>query len=468
MTSLPADPWLWILDDALVRSLLAAAPSHQGLNARAAAHPSLAEAMRCWLRGEGPAALAALEPALAAEDADALMLGAQICFESGDLDRAASLYGRLAAVVPEHPYAAFNEGLCRARLGQWPEAAAALQRAVVLLPSHAEAWHALGVSLLHVRRPAEASSAFGHCMTLRPGYVPAICGQAAALQMLGRPAEALSLYLPLLESAPNREEILANALQAALAAQSWAEVRRLAARIAATSPGSLLAREAAAHADAAEHRYEAALAAFREVAAAAPALLEPWYNAGVCLHHLGRHEEAAQAFEAALQVDPRHAESRLGLAESLLLSGRLDRARAVLESLAETPVAGSAWLRLGLIHALENRLDEARDALRRALELGIPDEDPQLAELRSAIALRLHEAGDYAAAAELYALSLAVLGSEPRLRLSYGNALASLGRLEEAQEAWAAAISGEPALAAELVAALDARSARNPQAPAAG
>lgn len=468
MFTLPADPWLWILDEGLVRALLAAAPAHAGLQARAAAHPALAAAMRHWVQGEGAAALAALEPALAARDPDALLVGAQICFETGNLGRAATLYHELAETVPDHPYASFNEGLCLARLGRWEEAAGSLQKAVVLTPSHAEAWHLLGISLLQLRRPAEAASSFAQCLNLRPGYVPAVCGQAAALQMQGKAADALALYLPLIESSPNREELLVNALQAALDARDWTSVRRLATRVAAVSPGSLLAREAAAQADLAEEKYEAALETFRELAAAAPAFVEHWYHIGLCLYRLGRWQEAAEALQSALQVDPRHTDVRLALADALAATGAWAAARAALAPLVQgtEPCAG-AWLRLGLIHAAEGRTAEAREALDYALEAGAGAQDPLLGQLRAALAVRLHESGDFQAALELYALALAVRSSDASLRLSYGNALASAGRLAEAQQAWQEAIAAEPALGAALVEALEPRPARNHH-PAAG
>ena len=469
MMTLPADPWLWILDDELVRSLLAAVPGHAGLKARAAAHPALAESMRHWLKAEPSAALAALEPALAAEDPDALLLGAQICFESGDADRAAALYHRLAAAAPDHPYASFNEGLCRAKLGSWPEAVQALQRAVVLMPSHAEAWHLLGVSLLHVDRPAEAASAFAQCLNLRPGYVPALCGQAASLQLLNKPAEALAVYLPLLESAPGREELLANALQAALAAEDWPNVRRLATRMGVVSPGSPAAREALARADFQEQRYESALAAWQELAAAAPALLEHWYHIGLCQYYLGRYREAAEAFQAALQIDPRHAEARLALAEALFMAGDPEPARAAFEALGEA--AGTpplAWLRLGMIHVAQGRTAQALEALEKARQLGVAPDDPVLAELKAGIAVRLHEQGDYGRAADLYALALAVKPDEARWLFNYGHALASLERLAEAQQAWKAALALEPELAPELVASLEPRPVRSHAAQPAG
>jgi tetratricopeptide (TPR) repeat protein len=462
MIPLPADSWLWIVDDDLVRTLFAAAPHHTGLAARAAAEPALVEAVRHWLRAEPAAALAALEPALERDNADALVLGAQLCFETGDLARAARLYHRLAESVPDHPYAAFNEGLCYLRQEQWQQAAEALQRAVLLTPSHAEAWHLLGTSLLRLDRLAEAASAFGQCLSLRPGYVPAVCGKAAALQLQGKPGEALALYLPLLEAAPEREEILLNALRAAVEAGDWQQVRRLAIRVSAISPGSLPAKEALAHADLAQQRYEEALAAFGELASLAPAFLEPWYHMGVCQFRLGRYAEAAEAFRAALQVDSHHLESRLALAECLRLAGQAGEARSTLEAVVELPGApAEAWVRLGLLRADAGELEEALAALERARQQGAAESDAGMAELEAAVAALLQQRGDYARAADLYRLALAVRPDDATLLFNYGGALASMERMEEAQAAWKQALERDPALAPALIEALETQPVRN-------
>jgi len=463
MIPLPADSWLWIVDDELVRTLFEASPAHAGLAARAAAEPSMVEAVRHWLRGEPAAALAALEPAAARDNTDALLLAAQLSFESGDPARAALLYRRLAELVPDHPYAAFNEGLCHVRLKEWQAAAETLQRAVVLAPSHAEAWYLLGVALLHLERAAESTSAFGQCLALRPGYVPALCGKAAALQLQGKHAEALALYLPLLDSAPQKEELLLNALRAALDAADWPQVRQLALRVSAVSPGSLPAREALAHADLAEGRYEEALAAFRELALAAPAFLELWYLAGLCEFRLGRYGEAAESFRSALLVDGRHVEARLALAESLRLAGRTDEAREALQCVLESaPSSVQGWIRLGLLEAESGRMEEARRSLDQAVQLGAASDDPSLAELRASVAALLQEKGEFSLAAGLYQLALAVHPDGAVLLFNYGGALASLDRLEEAQEAWKKALALDPGLAPALIEALEPRPVRAP------
>lgn len=462
MIPLPSDSWLWIVEDALVQALFEAAPGHAGLAARAAADPALVTAVRHWLRSEPAAALAALEPALARDNPDALLLAAQLSFESGDPGRAAGLYRRLSEIVPDHSYAAFNEGLCHVRLRQWSQAAEALQRAVVLTPSHTEAWYLLGVALLHLERAAEAASAFGQSLVLRPGYVPSMCGKAAALELQGKMKEALEVYLALLEAAPHREELLMNALRTALEAADWPQVRQLALRVSALSPGSLAAREALAHADLAEQRMEEALAAFQALATAAPAFLEPWYQTGLCLFRLGRYAEAVEAFQSALQIDSRHAETRLALAEALRMTGRRDEARAVLQGLVETPEAGPvAWIRLGLLEAEMGRLAEAIRAMEGAMGAGAEPDDPALADLRAATAALMQEQGDYARAADLYQLALSVRSEDADLLFNYGSTLASLERMEEAHVAWKKALERNPGLAPALISALESQPVRN-------
>lgn len=461
MIPLPADSWLWIIDDELVQTLFEALPAHPGLAARAAAEPAMVEAVRHWLRGEPAAALSVLEESVARDNPDALLLGAQLCFESGDPARAAALYHRLAEMAADHPYAAFNEGLCHVRLRQWRPAAEALQRAVVFTPSHAEAWYLLGVALLHLERAAESASAFGQCLALRPGYVPAVCGKAAALQFQGKHGEALALYLQLLESAPQKEELLLNALRAALDAADWPQVRQLALRITAVSPGSLPALEAMAHADLAEGRYEEALTAFRALAQAAPAFLEPWYQAGLCEFRLGRYAESAESFRSALLVDGRHVEARLALAESLRLAGKIEEAREALQTLLEAmPSSVQGWIRLGLLEAGSGRLEEARRALDEAVQLGAAADDPALAELRATVAALFQERCEYAQAADLYQLALGVRPEDAVLLLNYGSTLASLSRLQEAQAAWKKALALDPGLAPALIEALELAPAR--------
>lgn len=305
-------PWLWILDSGLVRTLLAVEPDNGTLEKRAAAHPALVGAMRLWLQRDGKRAMEALGPAIEAGDGDALLLAGQVSFESGDLERAAGYYGRLAAAAPEHRYANLNRGLCLARMREWGHAVESLQKAVTLDPSNPDGWHVLGICLLQERRAAEARGAFEQSLKLRAGYAPALCGAAVALQWLGRAEEALAVYEQVLEVAADVEEVLLNAAGAALACNRMEKAAELAGRALSQNPTSGEAMVAMGQARMAQ----------------------------------GRNQEAAEAFEGALGVDRGDTAALHGWAASLLELGRFEEAE---EAWRRLPAgSGEAWLACAL------------------------------------------------------------------------------------------------------------------------
>src|SRR6266511_1059545 len=97
--------WVWFLDQDLVDSCLQAEPGATHLARRAATHPAVVEAVRHQIAGAATNAAQALEPALALNNADALLLAGQLAFESGQFSEAATYFGRLAIAQPDHPFA---------------------------------------------------------------------------------------------------------------------------------------------------------------------------------------------------------------------------------------------------------------------------------------------------------------------------------------------------------------------------
>lgn len=144
------------------------------------------------------------------------------------------------------------------------------------------------------------------------------------------------------------------------------------------------------------------------------------------------------------------------------MAGKAEQAKAILEALADSPQAvPAAVVRLGLIQAETGNMAEARRSLDKALEMGASTNDPEIAELRSAVAALLQQQGDYEAAADLYRLALSVRSEDPVLLFNYGSTLASLERMEEAQAAWKEALQLDPGLAPALIEALEPQPVRN-------
>lgn len=450
----PLQQWLWFFDDELVQSLLAVQPDEPGLTRRAASHPAVVSAMRLWLRREPARAREVLAPALSQSNPDALLLAAQIAFETGDAALAAQYYSLLAEADASHPCATLNLGLCQARLGQHAAAAETLQRAAVLRPDLPAGWFVLGVCLLHLERAGEAEAAFGQCLRLKPGYVPAACGRAVAFQLEGRFKEALDRYSELLEGAPERIELLANAASAAVAAEDWDLARLYGSRLLEVQPASIAALAALVQASLAQAQNEDAARYSTLLTQAAPDAFDHWYHLGVALQRLERHRDAACAFDAALQIDPSVFEAWQGLAQTLLECGDTGGAKAAWkDAVRHHPDSVAAWLHLGLLRAADGETGLAQEALDQALRRAeaAAEHGALRGELCAALGALYHQDGLHERACELYLLALESTPESAETLFNAGSALASLGRIDEAQSYWKRALAGNPGLAPVLL-----------------
>jgi tetratricopeptide (TPR) repeat protein len=451
--------WLWIFDDELARTLLSVQPDNADVVRRAASHPAVVGAMRRWMQRESREALEELTGAITQGNPDALLLGAQIHFELGNLERAAELYARLEQTSAGHTYASLNRGLCLARLGQWSTAVECLRRAVVLRAESAEAWFVLGICLLNGSNPSEARAAFTQSVKLRGGYVPALVGEAVALQLEGACAEAVGRYERLLEVSPDHEELLANAAQAAAGAKDWERAQRWAAQLVERMPASGAALLVLAECAIEERRFADAAGYCARLAESEPAGFTHWFNLGVCYQRLNQPQDAAFAFDSALRIDQSDAEAWEGLAGSLLANGDRSGAKAAWRlALEHRPGNTEGWLRLGLLHAWDGETEAAEQALSKGRNGGALNAEnrPVLADLVAAIATAQHQAGRLERAVGLYQEALGLRPDDAELHFNLGSVLAELGREGDAHEHWKTAVAAKPELARTLLAALTA------------
>src|SRR4029453_6932236 len=95
---------------------------------------------------------------------------------------------------------------------------------------------------------------------------------------------------------------------------------------------------------------------------------------GRALSVLGRHAEAAAAFEQALQAKPGDASAQIGLAETLAVRGQSDAALRLLGGIPETdPQATEAKTLQGRILLGRGQYSEAEAVLRHASDHLPPD-----------------------------------------------------------------------------------------------
>ena len=109
--------------------------------------------------------------------------------------------------------------------------------------------------------------------------------------------------------------------------------------------------------------------------AAAGTFASQW-NLGNALYVHGKLDEAANAFRAALAINPQSAETRYALGNVLAAQGNMAAAEAELRAaVAADPKMADGWNKLGIVLEKEKRRSEALSAYSRALEVSPNDAD---------------------------------------------------------------------------------------------
>lgn len=189
--------------------------------------------------------------------------------------------------------------------------------------------------------------------------------------------------------------VVAVALIAALSVQSrgqaatWRSNETLYARVIATQPphpwphlGLGASRFARGELDQAKEAFETALALD-------PAQLDAHYGLGIIAAEQSRHADAVAHLETVLAEAPRFLDARYQQGVSLVALGRTEEAVAVLElAVAQRPHDARAITALGVALASAGRLDQARQAFEEALRL-----DPNAEDARRNLSLIERSAG---------------------------------------------------------------------------
>src|SRR5579863_2331274 len=105
-----------------------------------AASPALARSVSLHLEGKRKEALREINTAIENGDESAEILAAKghVQFELEQYDDAIKTYEKLLSLVPRHPTANFNVGICYEKQGRWQEATDAFFRALETDPNREE------------------------------------------------------------------------------------------------------------------------------------------------------------------------------------------------------------------------------------------------------------------------------------------------------------------------------------------
>ncbi len=174
--------------------------------------------------------------------------------------------------------------------------------------------------------------------------------------------------------------------------------------------------------------FREAIAAYDEALAAAPDKIAALVNKGVALRLLGRAAEAMACYWRALAIDPDNLQTWCNAGNALLDLGRTEEAQVALETaLRKGPLIAETWLALGNVLVRRERFDAAEACLRRAVRLA-PDNIAAHLQLAGLLEPRKPEA-----ALAVFAALRKLAPAEPAAHSGSGQALISLGRLDEAE-----------------------------------
>jgi tetratricopeptide (TPR) repeat protein len=388
-------------------------------------NPALAQAHALDRQGRLAEAIAAYQNLLAAEprNSDALHLLGVAMARSG---RAAEGVRAISAAVelqPDNPSIQANLGNVLNELGRHAEAVDHFARALRLKPDMVAAAHALGRTLLLLGRLEEALRALATADRLAPGNSNIRSDLGVVLQRLGRSQEALRQLTSATDLNPAHVEALQNRAQVEVALSQLPEALRSLDRALNIQPrsGALYAARGDVLSDLG--RASEALESYDRALALQPADVHTLRNRGRTLLILQRLDEALAGFEAAIRVCGADADSHFQRGVVLAKLGRQADALASFErALQLNPGAGAILNNRAIALAELDRPEDAASGFAAALAV-----NPDNLEALENAANTARVLQRYREAAQLFDHALQLQPGNPKLRLSKGLLLLTLG-----------------------------------------
>jgi tetratricopeptide (TPR) repeat protein len=273
----------------------------------------------------------------------------------------------------------------------------------------------LGHALRETGRYTEALEVYGRAIAGGLEDPDLFWGAAEVCSEVGQEARALQLLDVLLRRDPNNPLFL-------------------------RKKGQLLLRSG--------HRTEA-LAVLQQAVQAAHGDPHAFFEVAEALRAQGAYADAITYYRRGLEVDPKSRHGRLALSETLLLSGQYPEAVQIADPLLkEDPNDLAAWKARADAYRALGRSNEVLYSLKAILLLE-PENGPALLEM-----FRLHR--DAKETKEAYETLVRLLASsspeaqDATLHLERGDLAATLGRTEEANEAYEKAASLDPVMKVEI------------------
>ena len=175
-------------------------------------------------------------------------------------------------------------------------------------------------------------------------------------------------------------------------------------------------------------KYEEAIQAYDKAIEIDPRYADAWNNKGAVLENMGKYDEAIQACDKAIEINPQFADAWNNKGFALENMGRYDEAMQAYDKVIEIdPQFAYAWNNKGTVFYNFGKYDEAVQAYNKAIEI-----NPLSADAWNGKGSVLYELAKYGEAIQYYDKAIEI---NPQFDIAWdnkGNALDQIGRHEEA------------------------------------
>jgi predicted O-linked N-acetylglucosamine transferase (SPINDLY family) len=283
---------------------------------------------------------------------------------------AETLCRELLQIAPEAPDAWYALGAVGLQLGKPSDAESALRQAIALFPTNAAYHGDLSLALNRQGRFSAAEAAARQALAIDSQSAAYWGNLANALFAQRMWREAVAAYRQSLTLDPRNPAAWNNLAAAEQKLGNLAAAQEAFERSLAIAPHHLGARANYACLLFERGEHEQAVAILQDSLERAPQAIEAYLLIGYAFMRLGKPELALTAYRRAVTLSPRHRESRYNLALALEQTWSLAESESILrELLSDDPAYADAWALLSGVLQAECRMDEARAALQRSVDL---------------------------------------------------------------------------------------------------
>jgi len=347
--------------------------------------------------------------------------------ESGQHDKAETVFRRVIALNRHFSWAFHSLGDTLRETQRWTDAVGAYQRAIELHPDLSWSHHHMGSVLLQLERWEEAAPAFQKAIALEPGIASAYDHLGHALTKLERWTEAVVAYQQALDLGGGTVWTYNGIAEAQSTLERWPEAAHAYERAIDIDPALMWSHHNLATVYLKLERWSDAAASSRRAIALDATIAKSFTLLGRALSCLNQLPEAVSEFQRSVNLDPTELWAWVGLAEALTRLNRADEATDAYRRAVEL-APGIYWIHsnLGRSLAKQEAWEEAGAAYRRALALKPDDALTHVGLGRVASKL-----GDWAEAANSYERAVRFDPTSAGSSSILAEALMETGRKEE-------------------------------------